>query len=214
MKKTITIAYAVLLMLLLPLAGFTQSQESETAWLTLAGEVTNIQENSFDLDYGNGTVIVDMEDWDSELSSMPIENGLDVIVSGEIDENFNNDVQMEAEGIYLKDDESFLISQSADRKARSDLRRYAALPEPLENGEFSIQGIVIDDHPNMREIVLAIGTGVVTVDLSELGRNVQDTQGDRHIEFGERVAVFGDFSLRFFEENTLLADRVIELEIF
>ena len=59
---------------------------ADNTWITLGGEVESVNPDSFMLDYGDGYILVEMDDGDRDADAYKLLKGDKVTVSGQIDD--------------------------------------------------------------------------------------------------------------------------------
>lgn len=174
-------------------------------WLTLSGRVASVTPTSFQLDYGSGRVMVEMDDWDWFQEGRALKAGDQVTVSGRVDKDLLESKKIEASTVYVKnlgthffangkDEEDFLVTTVY-------LPAQAAMPAAVGQVT-SIEG---------REFVLGSPAGSIRVDTAGMADNPMDTAGARQVKIGDRVQVWGPLDLEAAERPEIAAQGVVIL---
>ena len=83
-------------LLSLPAVAQNPYLQPDDTWITISGKVESVSPNQFELDYGSGTVTVEMDDGDRDADAYKIYNGDEVTVTGLIDDDFYEVTTIEA----------------------------------------------------------------------------------------------------------------------
>jgi len=73
----------------------------DDTWISINGTVQDITRNSFGLNYGDGVVIVEMDDGDRDADAYKLSEGDEVTVNGLIDNDFFETTSIEASSVYV-----------------------------------------------------------------------------------------------------------------
>lgn len=182
-------------------------QPDET-WIDLSGTVVAPDADSFTLDYGQGVVVVEMDDWDNYGDAYGLIDGDKVTVYGRVDDDLFERATIEASSVYVENLNTYFYASSADEE---DFESYIT-NVPIETGRTNLRGEVVSVDRFERQFTIDAGTRVVTVDTTTLGYNPLDSMGYQKIEVGDRVSVAGDMDYDFIEGRELEADLVITLD--
>lgn len=217
MKNLFITMFALALTVSVGAAGSAQAQsprsQSDESWITLQGDVTEVGAYTFELDYGDGTVTVEFDDWDADLDTLGLIEGDDVTVNGRVDDSLYEETSVEASSVFVENIDEYFYASALDEEGDYEYDDFVGLPEPLDEGEVAIQGTVTSVDVPEDEFQIVTDTTVLTVDTATLSYDPLDSDGRRMIEVGDRVSVFGDFYPEFPTETTLYADAVIELSV-
>lgn len=180
---------------------------ADGTWITISGEVGAVDPDHFTLDYGDGLVVVEMDDGDRDADAYKLLQGDKVTVAGRIDDDFFEATTIEASSVYVENLGTTFFASSVDEETSEGL--VATLSVPVVVAKTSIQGTVtdVDDH----EFSVDAGVADVRVDVKEMPYNPLDDEGYQKIDVGDRVRVSGDIDSNLFEGKELIADTVIEL---
>lgn len=174
----------------------------DASWITIGGTVVSPTPNSFMLDYGDGLITVEMDDWDWYPEASGLIEGDPVIVRGRMDADPLERTSIEASSVYLKGLNTYFYASAADEEGVS------AMIAPLDRW-FQATGTVksIDD----REFTLDTGAHDYKVDTATMPYNPLDDVGFQKIKQGDRVKAFGKMDRGLFEDWELMASSVITL---
>ena len=89
---------------------------SDSGWINLGGEVVSTLPTSFILDYGNGTVTVEMDDWDWYREGQALAEGDEVVVTGRVDNDLYDEKKIEASSVYVQNLNSYFYASGADEE--------------------------------------------------------------------------------------------------
>ena len=181
----------------------------DETWISLGGTVTSTSEDSFRLDYGDGIVTVEMDEWGNWAEEFPLTDGDKVTVHGEVDENVYINDTIEAASVYVEDLNTYFYASSADEE---DVDVWA-VTAPIVISQVTVRGTVTSTEPGEREFTLDTENQELTVEAEFLGYNPLDDVGYQKIEVGDRVSVTGEMDYEFFEvEGSVFeAETLVEL---
>ncbi|WP_088332475.1 hypothetical protein [Lacimicrobium sp. SS2-24] len=175
------------------------------SWISLNGTVVESDADSFVLDYGEGYVTVEMDDWDWYGDAYPILDGDQVKVNGRVDDDLYETTSIEAGSVYVKDLNTYFYANDADEES---LMAPAVTTVYIDN-DLRLSGTVT--QVNGREFTIDTGNRKIKVDTSQMLYNPMDDKGYQQIDKGEFVSVTGDFNIGIFEENEILAETITTL---
>jgi len=180
---------------------------ADNTWITISGEVESVDADTFMLDYGDGYVIVEMDDGDRDADAYKLLKGDKVTVSGRVDDDFLETTKIEAGSVYVENTGTTFFSSSVDEETSESL--VATVSVPVVVAETIVQGTVtdVDEH----EFTVDAGVTDLRVDVNEMLYNPLDDEGYQKIDVGDRVNVAGNIDNDLFEGNELMADSVIKL---
>lgn len=177
----------------------------DTGWINIGGEVISTLPTSFILDYGTGTVTVEMDDWDWYREGKALAEGDDVVVTGRVDKDLFDEKKIEASSVYVKNLNTYFYANGADEENLAVSTVYVtAAPAYVDSTGYvtAIEG---------REFTLGGPQGAIRVDTSRLADNPLDDEGFQQIDVGDRIYVWGDFDLDAREKSELMAKGVVSL---
>ena len=179
------------------------------SWISMSGTVASTSTGRFTLDYGNGQVIVEMDDWDWFDEASLLTPGEKVTVYGRIDDNLYEHRTIEASSVYVFDRSTYYYASPDDEESYYSFYVYPHLAVLPDGSWISISGTV--ESVDGREFVLDTGLRTVRVDTRTMGYNPLDDLGLPQIDPGDRVSVSGILDANFFEKHEILAKSILSL---
>ena len=177
------------------------------SFISISGTAVGTTADSFTLDYGRGTIRVDIDDWAWYTETWPVLDGSRVTVYGEIDDGFFEARTIDAYSVYVEDRGTYYYRTAvAGRPLYYDTWISAT---PIVAGRTVVRGTVTSTTG--REFTIDDGVRRLTVDTSEMTYNPLDEFGYQQIEVGDYVSVTGDMDLDFWGNRELVAESVITL---
>lgn len=178
--------------------------QPDDTWISLTGTVQDVTRDSFNLDYGTGTVIVEMDDGDRDADAYKLIEGDYVTVSGRIDDDFFETTSIEASSVYVPKLNTFFYASAVDEE---DFSGWYNLDLPA--GEVIAQGTVteVGEH----EFTINRHSQSLEVSTTFMENNPLDDEGYHRIAVGDVVRVSGEMEFGFMSEAELEADSVITL---
>lgn len=178
----------------------------DRAWISVTGKVTDANESVFMLDYGEGKVAVEMDDFEFYPEGRLLMEDDEVVVSGRIDDDLFEARTIEASTVFVEDLGTHFYANSADEESMAVWN----VSLPLTMGQAEVTGTItgIDD----RELLVDIGSNTVRVDTAALGYDPTDDEGYLKLDIGDRIKVAGDVTNPLFAKGHLVADWVVELD--
>lgn len=180
---------------------------ADNTWITLSGEVESVNRDSFMLDYGDGYILVEMDDGDRDADAYKLLKGDKVTVSGQIDDDFFETTKIEASSVYVENIGTTFFASSVDEETSEGL--VATVAVPVVVAETVVQGTVTD--VDAHEFTVDAGLENLRVDVNDMPYDPLDDEGYQKINVGDRVRVSGDMDSDLFEGRELVADTVIKL---
>jgi uncharacterized protein YdeI (BOF family) len=182
----------------------------DETWISISGTIASPTDDSFLLDYGEGVVTVEMDDWDSYGEARALMDGDDVTVYGRVDDGLYERTTIEASSVYVANLNTYFYADDDDEEGDAHLMWQA--PSPLIiTATTSLRGRVSSVNPEGRTFTIDTGERLVTVDTWGLGYNPLDDAGFQKVDKGDIVHVTGHLDTGFFEKRELDADSVITL---
>lgn len=180
-------------------------------WVSLSGRAIDARADAFTLDYGDGTVLVEMDDWDWYEESGEVLEGDKVTVYGEIDDSFFDTARVEAGSVYVENLGTYFYQPSAaDEEGAADELDSWITADPIEVGDVDVRGEVTG--VNDESFTIDTGYRQVTVDTSELGYDPLDEKGFISVDKGDYVSVSAELESDFFDSGQIQADYLVVLE--
>lgn len=190
------------------LAGPASAQEPyekpDDTWISISGVVETVTADSFTLDYGDGTITVEMDDGDRDADGYKLVAGDPVTVNGKIDDDLFEQRTIEASSVYVEDIGTYFYASAVDEE---DL--FVTVDVPVVVAATVVQGTVTEVSDE--EFVIDTGLRSVRVEVEEMPYNPLDDEGYQKIEVGDRVSVTGQMDDDLFEGRELEADSVVTL---
>jgi uncharacterized protein YdeI (BOF family) len=181
--------------------------QPDGSWITISGSVDSVQPDRFTLDYGDGSIIVEMDDGDRDADAYKLLKGDKVTVSGRIDDDFFELTTIEAGSVYVENLGTTFLASSLDEESRGLAE--SNLWPPVAISHTLVSGTVTE--VNVHDFVLDTENRMLRVDVSDMAFDPLDDEGYLKIDVGDRVKVFGQIDARLFEGHELEADTIVEL---
>lgn len=194
------------LMLAAPLAIANPRDLPDGTWISLGGTVESTSPEAFNLDYGTGTVLVEMDDWDSFPEGQALVEGDAVTVYGRVDDNLFESAKIEAASVYVENIGSYYVAGSRDEE---DAALWFDLATPLRPAAVLVRGTVTETGDDS----LTVGRGAqrILVDTSQLADDPLDDRYWRRVEAGDLVRVRGIMTSDFLADGKLVAGSIVTL---
>ncbi|HJL18499.1 MAG TPA: hypothetical protein RMH99_22760 [Sandaracinaceae bacterium LLY-WYZ-13_1] len=173
------------------------------SWVSLTGTIVTATDESFVLDYGEGAITVEMDDWDSIGDAAGLLPNDDVVVYGYIDDDFFETRTIEASSVYVRDLGTTFYASGVDEE---DVRVTTVVDF---HPRIELSGTVT--NVGQREFELDTGAGVVDINTEMMGYDPLDEEGFQQVEVGDRVRVRGELGQDLFDDLDLMADTVISM---
>jgi uncharacterized protein YdeI (BOF family) len=182
---------------------------ADSTWITISGTVDSVERDRFILDYGDGVVIVEMDDGDRDADAYKLLTGDEVTVAGRIDDDFLETTTIEASSVYIDSIGTTFFASAVDDETSERLAAAVAIPVQFSRAE--IQGTVmrVSDH----EFTVDAGSTDVIVDVSDMVYDPLDDEGYLKVEAGDRVKVAGDIDSDLFTGYEIDADSIVKLNM-
>jgi uncharacterized protein YdeI (BOF family) len=160
----------------------------DDSWISLSGTVQSIDGDSFVLDYGEGTINVELEDWDwyPETSSGLVNET--VTVSGMIDDDFFETAEINADSVYLDRLNSYYWVNP-----QATYTYYYPYADPVDTEMATIEGQVTEIHGD-HEFSINTGNRAVRVEVDMLPETGLD-----ELTVGDRIRANGEMDYDLFE---------------
>lgn len=212
MKTYAFLTLTIIAIVGVPMTGSAQQPDpydrTDDSWITIGGTVEDVSRNSFLLDYGEGVITVEMDDWDDDADAYVLLEGDEVTVSGRIDDDLYDLRTIEAARVYVDNANTYFYSNPRDEQDE-----YVGVPTPLSEGEIFIEGTVTDVTPRQNEFEIVTDGMFLNVDTSLLGYDPLDRDGTQEVTVGDRVSVNGTIDSNFFDNHEIVAESVVELSM-
>ena len=176
--------------------------QPNNTWITISGEVESVEADAFDLDYGDGVIIVEMDDGDRDADGYKLLPGDKVTVSGMIDDDFYELTTIEASSVYVENLGTTFYASAVDEGA-------FGIVTPVVPSRVTVSGTV--SAVTADDFIINTGLRRVRVDIEDLPYNPLDDEGYLKIEIGDYVRATGNMDSEVFEGRQLMADTVVKL---
>lgn len=179
--------------------------QPDDTWISLSGTVESVEPDEFFLDYGEGVVKVEMDDWDADADAYKVVAGDEVTVYGVVDDDMFETTSIEASSVYVEGLNSYFYASAADEEDT-----FVTMAVPVAMSQVTVQGVVTDVFDE--EFIIDSGLREIRVEVEEMPYNPLDDEGFQKIEVGDLVSVTGVIDADFFEGRELVAESIINLE--
>lgn len=183
--------------------------QPDDSWITISGTVDSVREDNFTLDYGDGLVIVEMDDGDRDADAYKLLDGDKVTVTGRIDDDLFENTKIEASSVFVENLNTTFYASAVDEETAERLLATVTVPVVVSNTV--VQGTVTDVDAN--EFTVDAGLRQIRIDVTEMPYNPLDDEGYQRITAGDRVRVQGDMTSNLIEGRELMADSVVKLNM-
>lgn len=177
----------------------------DMSWINLTGTVASANDDYFYLDFGDGVIRVEMDDWDWYKEGANLIEGDTVTVYGRIDNDMYETKTIEASSVYVAGLNSFFYASSDDEEDWDTYTAYTVVSEP----GYQVTGKVTSI--NGRTFTIDAGNRKITVDTTDMPYNPLDQYGYQKIDKGDRVSVTGKMDLDRLTKREIVADSITTL---
>jgi len=187
--------------------------KGQYGYVTLSGTVSKILDNDrFELDYGNGITQIDYDDALHELlkkSGRKIKRGDRVTVTGKIDNSWFTKRQILVSSIlHITDDYVVLYKRPAAEGEEVPAIISVAKPSLFLNGQIALTGIV-GGVAYAGSFTLHYEGGTIQVDATD----IKIPESNRIIS-GDVVTVYGKVDNSFFKDRAIKAETVEKIGVY
>jgi hypothetical protein len=188
-------------------AGESRYMKTDETWISIEGKVAETGDDWFDLNYGEGTITVEMDEWDWYDETAHIMEGHSVTVYGMIDEDMYETAAIEAGSVYDEELGVYYYAGSADEQTFGHDYWLPATPNVI--GRTIVRGTV--SEINDEEFTIDTGARELTIDTDPLPYDPMEEEGTPSIDKGDYVSVSGYMADDFWEARELAAHSLILL---
>ncbi|MEE4276869.1 MAG: hypothetical protein V2I82_00205 [Halieaceae bacterium] len=178
--------------------------------ISLSGTVTSPEADAFTLDYGDGTITVEMDDWDSIGEAHGLRDGDRVAVYGRVDDDFFETATIEAASVYVENLNTFFYASAADEEGSGEAMHWSIVA-PVTASALSLYGEVVGVDREDQEFTISTGRDTIVINTDQLDYNPLDQYGFQQIAAGDWVSVTGGIDYQFLTGKVIHADRVTTL---
>lgn len=183
-------------------------QLPDDSWISISGTVESVDPNAFTLDYGDATVIVEMDDGDRDADGYKLVKGDRVTVNGVIDDDFFEATSIEASSVYVENIGTYFFAAPVDDETTQVQESFAPVAYPIVEGATSIQGTITRTDVEDETFQINTGTRLITVEVDDMPYNPLDDDGYQQLRTGDEVVAAGTLDYRFFDGRVFEADYV------
>lgn len=169
-------------------------------WITIDGVIAAKFPEQFALNYGTGTINVEVDDWDKALEGVSLLPGDRVSVTGRVDDDLFETASIEASSVYLHNLNTVYYASGADEE---DLG-ISTVPQTTPNSIVDYTGWVTGTDANG----FSLGAGPTLIKVNTSG--IDTALARSGLSSGDRVYVWGDLTLKK-GESVLIADGLLRL---
>lgn len=213
MFKHKLLAATALALIAAPAYAQLEAAEDDTP-IVISGTVATVDDSQFTMNYAEGAVTVEMNDWDWFAGEEKLLNpGDQVVVTGEIDDDLFEGREIEAETIYLVSDAAYYYGDEQDldnfyalnaiQPSAGDTGGTAG-SMPATGGQSWVSAIGTVQKVEDNQFTIDAGRQALVVDTAQM-------TGEQQIEVGEKVYVAGMLDQGFFDNREIKANRVVTL---
>jgi uncharacterized protein YdeI (BOF family) len=133
----------------------------DDSWISISGTVNEIRPGSFELDFGERTISVEMDDTDRQSETYALRIGDKVTVNGMIDDDFFETSKIEASSVYVEKLGRYFFASALDEEDFHTVSYYA----PIDGG-VAVHGLVTEVDGD--EFTIDTGLRSVRVDIGDM----------------------------------------------
>lgn len=198
------------LVLWLPLQADTQEDsvknKPDGSWVAVSGKIVAHTPSAFTLDYGEGMITVETDNWNNRPKGWGVTEGDRVTVYGKVDDDFYHKRTIEAGSIYVEDLNTMVDAGTPLDDEGAPPPGYTYFNVPVDH-DFQVAGTV--SSVSDRKFTIDTGKRKITVDTRQLGYNPMDEVGFQIIDKGDFVAVSGDLDTAVFNGPEMVAETIV-----
>lgn len=192
------------IMFIAPAWGQDPRLKEDDTWIEISGSIESVTADEFELNYGDGTITVEMDDGDRDADAYKLMKGDGVTVYGFIDDDFFDATTIEASSVYVEDIGTYFYANDMD-----DEFPVTRVTTPIESSHTAVQGTVTSVDKDEKQFSINTGSRLITVEVDELSYNPLDDEGYRTLKVGDMVSVTGEIDRQLFEGRVLEADSLV-----
>jgi RNase P/RNase MRP subunit p29 len=178
--------------------------------VSLKGTVIAQNEESILLDYGQGTITVELDDWDDLEEGELAMPGDQVTVYGTVDDSFYRDRSIEAQSIYVEGINAVLTGPSPYDEEGQTVQHYRQT-HFIGPSQYDIEIAGQVTSVDGRTFTIDSGERQMKVDTSMMEYNPMDERGFQQVTEGDWVRASGDLAMNTFEDREIMAESVVTL---
>ncbi len=171
--------------------------EDDGSWIGISGSVESTGAGDFVLNYGDGTITVELAD-DTTKAHKFIENER-VMVFGIVDEKLFRSTTIQARAVFVESLSTYVhVADGAGERLKS-------ITPTIVSGTV-VQGRVTGI--TAKNLTLDQGDRMITVDLTRMEHNPLEATGRDRIAQGDLVTALGDIDQTFWKGHVLRASSI------
>ena len=183
----------------------------DDSYISISGTVAEPSADDFVLDYGSGTILVEMDDWDSYGDAHGLMDGDRVTVFGRMDDDFFEVARIEAGSVYVENLNTYFYASSADEEKYAYDPQSWSVTTPVVVSTMTLRGEVVATDAEDGHFTIDTVGEQIEVDIAGLDYNPLDDQGFQAVEAGDYVSVTGMMDYEFMDGRVFEADLVTTL---
>ncbi|WP_292285417.1 hypothetical protein [Marivita sp.] len=193
-----------------PAAAQEPYSKADDSWISISGTVAAPTADSFMLDYGDGVITVEMDDWDTYGDAYGLLDGDKVTVYGKIDDDLYDMRTIEAGSVYVENLNTYFYASASDEE--DAWTTPWTLTAPVVVAQTTMRGTVSETSPDEGEFTLEVGSVEVDVETERLSYDPLDDTGYQQVGIGDRVSVTGQLDSDYLEGQVFDAELITTLE--
>lgn len=179
--------------------------QADDTWIQISGTVSDVSTDRFVLDYGDGTIFVEMDDGDRDADAYKLVKGDKVTVSGMVDDDMFETTTIEAGSVYVESIDTYFYASTLDE----DEHFYAPVQDQTGVVDTTIVHGTVSNVDSIEEkFVINTSTRSITVEVDEMSHNPLDDEGYQQLKAGDVVTVTGSADSDFFEGRVFEASQI------
>jgi uncharacterized protein YdeI (BOF family) len=210
MMKKPTFVLSLLASALVATPALAQSPklQPDDSWMSISGTVIDSEDDEFTLDYGNGQISVETDDWQWRGADMPLLPGDEVTVYGQVEQHLFVDASIEADSIFVESLGTYFYPSPTSNASTYTVVDVTPVT-PVVVGNLVYTGTV----QNVGDRQFSINTGDLrlTVDTGTMKNNPLDDEGRLKVQKGDTVSVLGDLGTGVIGDRKLYAGSIVIL---
>jgi uncharacterized protein YdeI (BOF family) len=179
--------------------------QADDSWISLSGTVGQVRRDTFELDFGERTITVEMDDSDRQAETYALRMGDKVTVNGVIDDDFFETSKIEASSVYVEKLGRHFFASVLDEEDFVSVTYLA----PIDDGGVAVHGLVTEVSGD--EFTIDNGLRSVRVDVGDMSYDPLDDEGYQKVEVGDVVRVQGKIDDDFLEAREVMASSITTL---
>lgn len=183
--------------------------QPDESYVSISGTVVDSEEDEFSLDYGQGQISVEMDDWEWQNDEMEVLPGDQVTVYGRVEKHLFVDASIEADSVFIENPATYYYSSPTP-----DVTTFTVMDvtpvTPVIAGNLVFTGTV--QNVKGREFTINTDDLELTVNTGGMQNNPLDNEGRQKIESGDTVSVVGNLGTGVIGDRRLEADSIVILQ--